>query len=418
MQRLGIDAGRFGSFFERLTGVDRRLGAGVGFPVVLQNRHIVRLLIADHEGPVIRRHARDIARHLHIGLTFIGKANALAIDADAVVDNVERVGAGRPVNRTAVELVDVDNFRQEGCREHNVFARDDARAANRHLRAGRTNVLRDECLIGREAARCEHNAVLRIDFRHNALGLYLGAGDAARLRVGNELDHLGARAHFNAHGLGLIEERHDELCSARLQFAGDEVGAIKLRPHQFVAGQEVDAAEAVEPFEKTRAVVNDGMRQSGHCFLLRHLHHVVIERFGRIGRDILGFLEARVKTEQEASGIDGIARRHRHLFEQERLQAKFCCMNGTDQPAAAGTDNNEVVFGGFARFGFGSSHAAQHTRRSYCSDGCSFEELTTICGHFSPFLWSWPSALSLWKRGLRRRPLFDKKDHRSVGCSE
>ena len=114
----------------------------------------------------------------------------------------------------------------------------------------------------------------------------------------------------------------------------------------------------MEPFEKTRAVVNDGMRQSGHCFLLRHLHHVVIERFGRIGRDILGFLEARVKTEQEASGIDGIARRHRHLFEQERLQAKFCCMNGTDQPAAAGTDNNEVVFGGFARFGFGSSPAA------------------------------------------------------------
>jgi len=48
----------------------------------------------------------------------------------------------------------------------------------------------------------------------------------------------------------------------------------------------------------------------------------------------------------------------------------------------------------------------------------SFEELTTICGHFSPFLWSWPSALSLWNGGLRRRPLFDKKDHRSVGCSE
>ena len=95
LQRLGIDAGRFGGFFERLAGVDRRLGAGVGLPVVFQNRHVVRLLIADHEGPVIRRHARDIARHLHIGLTFIGKANALAIDADAVVDNVERVGAGQ-----------------------------------------------------------------------------------------------------------------------------------------------------------------------------------------------------------------------------------------------------------------------------------------------------------------------------------
>ena len=97
----------------------------------------MRILVNDHEGPIVLSLCRRIAAHLHVGLTFVGVAfRGVLADGDAVVDDVQGVGTRGAVNRAAVVLVDVDVLGEYLLREQNVFTGDDARAADRHVGGG------------------------------------------------------------------------------------------------------------------------------------------------------------------------------------------------------------------------------------------------------------------------------------------
>ena len=95
--------------------------------------------------------------------------------------------------------------------------------------------------------------------------------------------------------------------------------AGELRPHKAGTGLKVNAAVAVQPLKQTGAVIDNLVRQSRISLALRHLHHVVEERFIGVVGGTGGLLERRVEAQEEPSRVNGVAERHIHLFQQQWL---------------------------------------------------------------------------------------------------
>lgn len=70
-------------------------------------------------------------------------------------------------------------------------------------------------------------------------------------------------------------------------------------------------------------------------FPLRDLHHVFVEGVDRVGV-VHALLLRGVHAQHEARGVDRVARGHRHLFNEKRLQTVLRGAYCADETAAAG----------------------------------------------------------------------------------
>jgi len=337
-------------------------------------------LVDDHVRPVGLGHGRNVSRHLHVGLAFVREAFALVIDADAVIDNVERVRAGRSVDRTAVVLVNVDDLRHERERKIDVLTCDDARTADRHLGPTRTDVLRDHGLIGGEAARGQHDAELRMNFGETFLRLDAHTVHGARLFIGKQCHGLRIEADLDTKLLGLLHERQGQLAATRLVFANNEMCAGKHRPDKLGTSRKVDAAITVKPFKGGIGVFANNTSELFISLALRDLHPVLEELFGGIALNILGLLEGGIDAKEEARSINRVARRHGHLFKKKRLEAVFSRAHGTGEAATTSAQNDDVVLGGGRSLGF-SGNRAECSTCTNRSHGGGLEEFTTRGSH-------------------------------------
>ena len=84
------------------------------------------------------------------------------------------------------------------------------------------------------------------------------------------------------------------------------------------------------------------------------LHRIEIHDFDGVLR-ALGLLQSRFRGVQAASGTDGVAADHRHLFNDDNLGAEFVSLNSSRKAGAARADNRNVDIDVFS--GTGSSEA-------------------------------------------------------------
>ena len=241
-------------------------------------------------------------------------------------------------------------------------------------------------LIGREAARGEDDAVLGVDIGEALLVLDANARDGARLFVGEKRNALRVEAHFDAEALGLGHQVLGELTAARLHFTENEVGAGEHRPDELGGLRELDADVVGEPAHHGVAVFGDLAGESLVALTLRYLHHVFVEGVDAVGV-VHALLLGGVHAEHEARGVDRVARGHRHLFNEQRLQAVLRGAHGADETAAARPHDDEVVLRGRGRGGdrrLGGGGDAEG------ADGRLLEEGTTGSGvhGFSPYIFA------------------------------
>ena len=130
---------------------------------------VLHLAVNNDEGPVVLREKRQLLRDGNVGLFFVNDALGALVHDDAVVHH----GGGIRLidaDRAAVELVHVDEVREEGLRERDVFAHHEGRPAERHPGNAAAHVLADHFLVGVEAPGRDHDAALRINVE-GAFGL-------------------------------------------------------------------------------------------------------------------------------------------------------------------------------------------------------------------------------------------------------
>jgi len=70
------------------------------------------IFVNNHVAPVITSQSGCVAGHLNISLAFVGIAFCFHGNSDTGVNDVQRVSACRSVDRAAVVLVNVNNFRE------------------------------------------------------------------------------------------------------------------------------------------------------------------------------------------------------------------------------------------------------------------------------------------------------------------
>ena len=358
-EHLGVHAHVGREFGDGVARVDRGLRLLVAVDAGLDGRNVDDLLVNHDEGPVVGRDRRELLRDGDVGHDFIENSGAFLVDDDAVVDHRRGVGLRGTVDRTAVELIEVRVVGQEGAGELDVFAHHVGRAAQGHPGDAASHVLADHFAVGMEAARRDDDAGSGLEFEQTVRlrdGLHARAGEKRRLR---EFDHLGVGEEGDVLVLlDFVKHLGRELRAARLLRAGHDVTAHGGGPDFANHLAPLDAAAIGEPLDAVGALFAVDARELGVATALRDGHHVLVELFDRVGEAVF-LLHEGVRGVEVTARVDGVAKGHRHLFEERHLGAEVGGFNGGGHAGAARADDDEVVRGsaGLVLLDFGVRHA-------------------------------------------------------------
>ena len=158
--------------------------------------------------------------------------------------------------------------------------------------------------------------------------------------------------------LDFVEHLGRELRAARLLGTGHDVAAHGGGPDFADHLAPLDAAAVGEPLNAVCALFAIDARELRIAPSLRNGHHVLVELVDRVGEAVF-LLHEGVRRVEVTARVDGVAKGHRHLFEERHLGAEVGGLNGGRHAGAARADHDEVVRGG-ARlifFDFGVRHA-------------------------------------------------------------
>ena len=228
----------------------------------------------------------------------------------------------------------------------NGFARG-ARVVRRGKALELRNVLRDEFVVGAEAAGGVNDSLGRHRVRA-VLTLHLDARDAAGL-VGDEFFSLRVRADVDVTGLGSRVKRADH-------FRADERAAGRtVRARERGAGHEADvakvAAQGEEPFNGGSRLFSERTNERRVVEPVTALHRVVVHDFDGVLSSFAALcsLKRRAGSVEAARRTDRVAADHGHLFEDDNLGAEVRGLDGSRKAGSASTDDGDVngdVFSG------------------------------------------------------------------------
>ena len=378
---LRIESGLLGGFLDRVALEDEAAFFGFEDRAVVAGgleRNLAGGLVIDAvtDAAFLLEH---VVAHVLLRNRFVDEALSRLVDDDPALP----VGVVRVVDRVRIgvegegrlDVGHVDHVRPVGER-HLEAVPVAALAADREGLGHAGDVLREEFLVAREAARSEDHALLCAE--GDGLPVLFGENpdDPLRLFVVGEALGGGGDEELCAVLLGVVETGLQNAVGL------DFDAAVRAHARKEKVGLKL-SAESHEPFVDRQMIVDEGVHDVLVVEAPARFDDVLEEKFVRVLFTRL-LLKVGAHDERAAPADGGGAAREGHLFENQHLEALFGRVRGRGETRAARSHDDHVV--GFVEFD-GTVRGERHRGRGGERGGTrerALQEIAAVGHGFSP----------------------------------
>ena len=225
-----------------------------------------------------------------------------------------------------MELVHVDILREERLSQRVVFACDNGRTSERHPGNVSAHITGHHILVVMEAAGADDYAASSF-VSNGTFGADCFYAGAVVGLVAKKFDGFRASMDRNVKQLAFIEHIADKLIAARGQFAADFMASAKHRGDLDVNRLPFHMNSVSEPLNDIGTLFGKHFGENRVASIHRDFHQIVVEIFDRVF-DAVASLDPGVCCVEVAAGINGVAERSEHFFEDDDFCAEVGSFNG------------------------------------------------------------------------------------------